>query len=73
MTEYAIRLAKPHCESCHKPKNRPDGILTPQEAHAEEITNGLSDTPLTLAERLTHVIQSAKQREEDDSEAEGDI
>lgn len=24
MTEYSIRLAKPHCDACHKPKNASD-------------------------------------------------
>lgn len=70
MTEYAIRLAKPHCEACHKPKIKIIEIPTNGPLHHDmyENDNKISDTPLTLAERLTHTIQSVTQREEDEGE-----
>jgi hypothetical protein len=27
MNEYAIRLAKPHCEKCHNPKIKPGALV----------------------------------------------
>lgn len=50
LTEYSLRLAKPHCEKCHKPKDKiyyknPEKIIT--EANK-----------IPLAERLQKVINS---------------
>jgi len=61
MSEYCLRLAKPHCEACHKPKKLDDIKL-------DEIIPALTQamTPLTLAERLSQTIQQAQQIEEDE-------
>lgn len=59
MNEYSIRLAKPHCEKCHKPKN-PEIPLV--------IGNGNQPRTLadSLAERLNAVVKSAQPQEEEE-------
>ena len=57
MTEYALRLAKPHCEKCHHPK----GEI--QELGKEELKVIMKD--ITLADRLNQAIQQAQQEEEE--------
>lgn len=56
MTEYSLRLAKPHCEACHKPKNNGD-------SDSEPIINNPIAT--SLAERLQQTIEQA-QKEDDE-------
>ena len=69
LNEYALRLAKPHCESCHRSKNGEGKPETVTEAHAAEMLSGVSDTPLTLAERLSQTIKQFQQiAVEDDGE-----
>lgn len=71
MNEYAIRLAKPHCEKCHKPKvGLPDGIV---EQAREALAAGeafigapISPKPMSLAERLSQVVAGAKPAEADE-------
>lgn len=55
MNEYSLRLAKPHCENCHKSKN---GML-----RREEIP---SNTAMTLAERLQNTINNVQSLEPED-------
>ncbi len=59
LTEYCLRLAKPHCEKCHRPKNVVDldGIINFGEA--------IGTPELSLAERLSQTIRQA-QTEEDE-------
>lgn len=55
MNEYSLRLSKPHCENCHKPKKIDttlDEIIVPETIPV-----------LTLAQRLQ---QTLKQTEEDE-------
>lgn len=60
MNEYSIRLAKPHCEDCHKSKDAPDSIPLsdiPANAHLDtdahgEVTVVSNEPVLSLAERL---------------------
>src|SRR5262249_23568700 len=49
LNEYSLRLSKPHCENCHKPKNDKED---PPLRHTIEIYSGASDTTLGLSERL---------------------
>lgn len=59
MTEYSLRLAKPHCENCHQPKfisNEVPWIHEPSEAEKEatkELVNELS-----LAEQMVAEMQN---------------
>ena len=57
MSEYSLRLAKPHCPACHKPKNlndvKLDEIITPP-------------IELSLADRLNQTIKQAQNQEEDE-------
>ena len=57
MTEYALKLAKPHCEKCHHPKREI------QELGKEELKVIMKD--ITLADRLNQAIQQAQQEEEE--------
>lgn len=50
MNEYSLRLAKPHCEGCHKSK---------------KILGELTE-PLSLADRLQQTINQAQQQEEEE-------
>ena len=58
LNEYSIRLAKPHCEDCHKSKNNDNFILpvnqTDQPDIKESLRNGSWDAKveLPLSERL---------------------
>jgi len=52
MNEYSCRLAKPHCENCHKPKKIEEKI--------DEILPSLS-----LADRLSQTIKQAKTEEDE--------
>lgn len=50
MTEYALRLAKPHCENCHKPKFQapePEVIIA---------SSPKSSPLISLAERLQQTV-----------------
>lgn len=56
MNEYSLRLAKPHCENCHKPKSFKND--------SEKVLNSSSLTEsvtLSLQERLNQVLQSRKE------------
>lgn len=67
MNEYSIRLAKPHCEKCHKPKSK---VLTIEDVHVAtseaKIVNPMVSNPANdLRSRLTGVIQAATPDDED--------
>lgn len=55
MNEYSIRLAKPHCDNCHKPKK--------QETIITAISNNSS-----LSSKLQQAIQRANQPKEEEGE-----
>lgn len=61
MSEYSLRLAKPHCEGCHKPKNA-DVIEGDDSSLVDKYTYGpvTQETEPTLAERLAQTIQKAQ-------------
>ncbi len=54
MSDYSLRLAKPHCDACHKPKG-----VSSEEFQDTLITDGIKN--LTLAQRLEQTIYQAKQ------------
>jgi len=62
MTEYSLRLAKPHCENCHKPKNII--IDNPDRTFDSEVK--LEPLEQSLAERLKQTIQQANEEQEDE-------
>lgn len=73
MNEYSIRLARPHCEKCHKSK---DGVSPEIKEFAattqklgEDITHS-KDIPfeLSLADRLSQTIRMNKSNEAEDEE-----
>jgi len=59
MTEYSLRLAKPHCENCHKPKNDKIG-------ESLGLSENILVTPLSLSERLNQTIQQANEEQEEE-------
>ncbi len=68
LNEYSLRLARPHCSQCHKPKGVQaplDEIIPYHNQVAEtELWDGanppmLDDKPLSLSERLQNIIKSA--------------
>jgi hypothetical protein len=61
LDEYALRLAKPHCESCHRPKGVPEKLDDITLSAPEPISAFTydDDKPLTLTERLQQTIQQA--------------
>src|SRR6266849_9861751 len=77
ISEYSLRLAKPHCDACHKPKNdsierNPDGsVIVPLERY-NEVPVGFNPVEtthtLTLAERLQQTRKQAKQRTKNEEE-----
>jgi hypothetical protein len=60
LDEYSLRLAKPHCENCHKPKNSVHtGVFNiPTEPVIEK--------ELSLAERLKAISQANDAKEQED-------
>jgi hypothetical protein len=56
MNEYSLRLAKPHCDACHKPKvEKIDGdIIETSTGIVQDIVNE------SLMERLNKTIQQAQ-------------
>lgn len=60
MSEYALRLAKPHCDNCHKPKNVPqiEGVDFGKEK------SFTVEHPITFAERAEQMLH--QKQEEDD-------
>lgn len=60
MSEYSLRLAKPHCDACHKHKKGEEVTLKDAIEAIDNIT------PLTLAERLQQINEQANQQEEDE-------
>lgn len=71
LNEYSLRLAKPHCENCHKPKNQKNEIEEtipwvhePTEIEKEAVKELIGN--LSLAEKLTQTINAAKLKEKDE-------
>lgn len=65
MNEYSLRLAKPHCDDCHKPKKID---ISFDEIHSTglEIPEGKQVLGLSLAERLSQTIKQTQQESEDE-------
>ena len=70
MNDYSLRLAKPHCEGCHKPKKDVDVNINPDGSIAYGLERYQGEEgktlELSLADRLNQTIQSAKQDEEEE-------
>lgn len=73
MTEYSIRLAKPHCDACHRPKNASDIPEIATIVHYGEMPGvpekapGLPMVgPSSLSERLRMAVESPAVREDED-------
>jgi ribosomal protein S27AE len=75
MTEYSLRLSKPHCDNCHKPKfdkiefdnyvvAEPEGIK-PSFPENRELKQGEIPNQMTLAERIRQSIHKASEQEEE--------
>ena len=74
MSDYSIRLAKPHCENCHKPKKEVKGEDNIERNPDGSITYGLERyqgeeglaLELSLSERLQQTIKQPQIEEEDE-------
>jgi hypothetical protein len=69
MNEYSLRLAKPHCDDCHKPKREyaeVDITKLPSFPENRAIKQGEIPGELSLMERLNQTIKSAQTIEEDE-------
>lgn len=62
MDEYSIRLAKPHCNACHRPKGLSNAEYTETFVPQPNIAD---DAVLSLSERLQQTINQANSGEED--------
>lgn len=67
LTEYSLRLAKPHCESCHKPKNNMNFNEADRYTTADEVGVATNDN-LSLAERLQQTLSGVNLPEEIEDE-----
>ena len=54
MTEYSLRLAKPHCENCHQPKFYP----TEDQEKFHETSKYEEPAELSLAEQMVAEMQN---------------
>ena len=59
MSEYDLRLAKPHCPACHKGKNIKGVVFQEVREAAENIS------PLSLSDELEQIIKQAQPEEEE--------
>ncbi len=63
MNEYALRLSKPHCENCHKPKITE---ITPDTAPIPSVIREAGEEKqLTLSERLSQIISKSQKTTEE--------
>jgi len=62
MTEYSLRLAKPHCENCHKPKHQEN--VNDLEVVTQNYNEILHEQ--SLAERLQQTINKTLPEEIED-------
>lgn len=62
MSEYSLRLAKPHCENCHKPKKLEELDLSRKEI----FDMGEQPAELSLQERLQQTIKQAQHEQEEE-------
>lgn len=67
MSEYSLRLAKPHCESCHKSKKEIAWIHEPTQAEREAANEIAKEIikEISLSERLAQTIQQAQTKKEE--------
>lgn len=63
MNEYSLRLAKPHCENCHKPKKE---LWLHKPSEAEKLATEDLVKTISLAERLQQTIQQAQKEDEEE-------
>ena len=54
INEYALRLAKPHCDKCHMPKHYDDGL---PPATTEQLNKEEAKATSSLSDRLTNIIK----------------
>ena len=73
MDEYSLRLAKPHCSECHRPKGvvvsleeEPQELISPFFPENRAIKQGEIPGELSLFQRLQKTIQSATSQEQDE-------
>jgi|SRR5579863_329198 len=59
MDEYSLRLAKPHCPACHRPKNLQELSISEEVL---EPTILVSNGSLSLSERLAQTIKNASEK-----------
>jgi hypothetical protein len=64
MNEYSLRLAKPHCDNCHKPK-RFETIIDDSPEALVVAQNEVNKLTLSLSDRLSQTIQQANKDEGD--------
>lgn len=62
LTEYALRLVKPHCEDCHKPKDKTGGLQRTVVPDFKAILppanlGGEAAITLSLADKLKRITQ----------------
>lgn len=65
MSEYSLRLAKPHCDKCHRPKgvNKEDIPYVLRDDGTKDSFGG--GEPLLLSERLQQIIKQAQPEEDE--------
>lgn len=70
LNEYSLRLMKPHCDACHKPKNTKTEEIEIHYKDDISFTAKIPNPP-TLTERLQQTIQqSAKLKQQTTEEDE---
>lgn len=77
LSEYSLRLAKPHCDACHKTKKVDIKLeeigITTTEGYTQVTTEQNKSfvgferkEPISLSERLQQTIQQAQEKQEDE-------
>ena len=63
LNEYSLRLVKPHCESCHLPKNGIKEVINFDDAEFKTPDEHLNKPELSLEEQLRQTISEAEEEE----------
>jgi hypothetical protein len=59
MNEYSLRLAKPHCEKCHQPKDKNSLNPSTDIAQTMDRLQATGTEAVSLSDRLNNVLKNA--------------
>jgi hypothetical protein len=58
LEDYELRLAKPHCKTCHRPKHREDSGITPIERLYDEVVVNIENIPEIALTTNSEIVET---------------